>query len=131
MEIEVRKSETAMQERFLQADAQQWLDLFEIEDIAGGLVQNIDEAANDPQILNNEMILSLQHQLGGLVKLVGNPIKMSGVNQDDYNAPSLLGQHTEEVFKELLGYPEKKIHNIKKEAAAHTKELSSHLHKTL
>lgn len=123
--------EKIMQERFLQADAQQWLELFEIEDIAGGLVQNISEAADDLQILNNEMILSLDHPLGGQVKLTGNPIKMSGISPDKYNSPPLLGQNTEEILKNILGYSKEQIVKIKEEAEEHADELSAHIRKNL
>ncbi len=123
--------EKIMQEYFLQVDAQQWLELFESEDIAGGLVQNVDEAANDPQILNNDMFLSLTHALGGQIKLTGNPIKMEGVNHKKYKAPPILGQHTEDVLKNLLRYSNKRINEVQTEAMAHVNELGSHIHKVL
>jgi crotonobetainyl-CoA:carnitine CoA-transferase CaiB-like acyl-CoA transferase len=126
-----KELEDILQEHFLEADAQQWLDLFEVEDIAGGLVQNIAEAANDPQILNNRMILSLKHPLGGEVRLVGNPVKTGGVNEDEYAAPPTLGQHTQEVFKVLLGYSKEEVGKVREEAEAHAQELSEHLHKTI
>lgn len=123
--------EEIMQEHFLQADAQQWLELFEAEDIAGGLVQNIDEAANDPQVLNNDMIMTLTHALGGQIKLTGNPIKMDGIDHKEYEAPPALGQHTEEVLKNLVHYSTKQIKKIQVEAVAHVNELGSHIHKAL
>ena len=123
--------ERIMQEYFLKADAQQWLELFEAEDIAGGLVQNIDEAAIDPQILNNDMIVSLTHSLGGQIKLTGNAIKMSGVSPSNYEAPPVLGQHTDEVLKNLLDYSHRRIKKIKTEAVANPGELTSRIRKTL
>lgn len=102
-----------LQECFLKADARHWVNLFEAKCIPGGLVQNLAEVANDPEVLHNKMILSLKHPLGGEVKLTGNPVKMEGIKEDEYDAPPLLGQHTEEVLKEILGYSEEQIRRVK------------------
>lgn len=102
-----------LQECFLKADARHWVNLFEAKCIPGGLVQNLAEVANDPEVLHNKMILSLKHPLGGEVKLTGNPVKMEGIKEDEHDAPPLLGQHTEEVLKEILGYPEEQIRRVK------------------
>ncbi|RLC73043.1 MAG: CoA transferase [Chloroflexi bacterium] len=110
--------DSILQECFLEADAQQWLDLLDAEGIAVGLVKDVAEAANDEQIISNKMIISLKHALGGKVKLTGNPIKIHRVKQAKYSAPPLLGQHTEEVLKGLLGYPPDKVRKIKEDAQA-------------
>jgi crotonobetainyl-CoA:carnitine CoA-transferase CaiB-like acyl-CoA transferase len=103
-----------LQECILKADAHQWLELFKVEDIAAGLVQNIEEAVNDPQILHNDMILSLNHSLGDQVRLIGNPIKTFDLNQKGYSAPPRLGQHTRDILENLLGYSSQEIAEIEK-----------------
>ena len=78
------------------------------DDIAAGPVYNLDQAPQDPQIQYNNMILTLNHSLGGQVKLVGNPIKMPTIHTEEYTAPPTLGQHTHQVLSGLLGYSRRK-----------------------
>jgi crotonobetainyl-CoA:carnitine CoA-transferase CaiB-like acyl-CoA transferase len=44
---------------------------------------------------------------------VGSPIKVSGVDQIQYVYPPALGEHTEHVLKDLLGYSAEKIEKLK------------------
>jgi crotonobetainyl-CoA:carnitine CoA-transferase CaiB-like acyl-CoA transferase len=120
--------EQIMQEQFLQADAEQWLALFDAEDMPGGLVQNIEEAVQDEQILNNGMIHKFDHR-GGQIRLVGNPIKMHDIRDEEYTPPPLLGQHTREVLASVLNYSSADIDRLIVDCNDHAEELSKHLHK--
>jgi len=42
------------------------------------------------------------HPDGGEVQMPGNPVKMSATGEDTYTSPPLLGQHTDDVLRELL-----------------------------
>jgi formyl-CoA transferase len=55
----------------------------------------------------------LPHPAGGKVKLVGSPMKMSATPPQYDMPPPLLGQHTEEVLRELLGESEQQIHLLR------------------
>ncbi|UCG67745.1 MAG: CoA transferase, partial [Deltaproteobacteria bacterium] len=46
---------------------EQWVELFAVEDIPGAPVNTVDKAAQDPQTLHNNMILTLNHPLWGEV----------------------------------------------------------------
>jgi crotonobetainyl-CoA:carnitine CoA-transferase CaiB-like acyl-CoA transferase len=48
------------------------------------------------------MELELPHPQAGKVKLISNPIRFDGEALNSSSAPPLLGEHTEEVLKELL-----------------------------
>ena len=121
-----------LQDCFLKANADQWLSVFKVEDIACGLVQDVPEAANDAQILNNEMILDMGHSLGGEIKLTGNPIRTKNImEKTEYAPPPVLGQNTEAVLVDLVGYSRERVEGIKKEAEVHAQELEEHLRKTI
>jgi formyl-CoA transferase len=49
----------------------------------------------------------------GKVKDVGTPIKMSDVEQQTYSPPPLLGEHTEMILKDILGYSSEKIAGLR------------------
>lgn len=118
-----------IEEHLAQAEAQDWVELFEAEDIPAAMVKNIEEVAVDPQVIHQKMILSLKHPLGGEVKLAGNPIKMENVSEEDYTAPPTLDQHGHEILEGLLGYSEEKMRELKQEEKENTEQRLSHVRK--
>ncbi len=120
-----------IEEHLAQAEAQDWMQIFEVEDIPAATIKNIDEVAIDPQVLHQKMMLSLRHPLGGEVKLVGNPIKMEDISEEEYTAPPTLNQHGHEILSELLGYPEERIKELRQQEKEHTEERLSHMRKVL
>ncbi len=117
-------------ELFLQEKAEDWLALFEIEDIPAAPVNTLDKAFIDPQVLHNNMVLTLQHSLGGEIKLAGNPIKMPSIKGEPLSPPT-LGQQTEEILSQLLNYSQERIDRLKQEEKEHADELKSHVRKAI
>jgi CoA:oxalate CoA-transferase len=116
-----------VEEQLSQAEAEDWLEIFKEEDIPADLIKTIDQVVADPQVLHRNMILTLAHPLGGEVKLVGNPIKMEGLPEDDYAAPPALDQHGHKILTELLGYSEEKIRKLKQDERENTEERLKHV----
>ncbi len=78
----------------------------------------MDKVLVDPQVLDREMVVDVEHVRGGAVALVGNAVKMSATPEDvrrRYTSPPLLGQHTDEVLSGLLGYSQEQIDGLKTE----------------
>jgi crotonobetainyl-CoA:carnitine CoA-transferase CaiB-like acyl-CoA transferase len=124
-----RDLDAIITEALSEMDSATWLELLHADDIAAGPVYNLDQAPQDPQVQFNKMILTLNHSLGGQIKLMGNPIKMASVHPDEYAAPPTLGQHSHQVLSELLGYSEAKIEKLEAEQEKHFTELQSHVSK--
>jgi crotonobetainyl-CoA:carnitine CoA-transferase CaiB-like acyl-CoA transferase len=108
-------------------DSETWLELLHADDIAAGPVYNLDQAPQNLQIQHNKMILTLNHSLGGNIKLVGNPIKMSNIDTKEYTSPPTLGQHTNQILAELLGYSKGKIKKLETQQKEHFAELQKHV----
>jgi crotonobetainyl-CoA:carnitine CoA-transferase CaiB-like acyl-CoA transferase len=108
-------------------DSETWLELLHADDIAAGPVYNLDQAPQNLQIQHNKMILTLNHSLGGNIKLVGNPIKMSDIDTKKYTSPPTLGQHTNQILAGLLGYSKGKINKLKTQQKEHFAELQKHV----
>jgi CoA:oxalate CoA-transferase len=117
-------------EALSQMDSATWLELLHADDIAAGPVYNLDQAPQDPQVQHNEMILTLEHSLGGQIKMVGNPIKMPSINTGEYTPPPTLGQHTRQVLTELLGYSREQVARLEAEQNEHLAELRKRIGKT-
>jgi crotonobetainyl-CoA:carnitine CoA-transferase CaiB-like acyl-CoA transferase len=65
----------------------------------------------------------MEHPKYGKVKGIDCPIKIQGAVEGEYTPTPLVGEHTDEVLREILHYPDDKIERIKKEIQAHTGEL--------
>jgi crotonobetainyl-CoA:carnitine CoA-transferase CaiB-like acyl-CoA transferase len=108
-------------------DSETWLELLHADDIAAGPVYNLDQVPQNLQIQHNKMILTLNHSLGGNIKLVGNPVKMSDIDTKKYTSPPTLGQHTNQILAGLLGYSKGKINKLKTQQKEHFAELQKHV----
>ncbi len=82
-----------------------WLEGLEKEKISCGPINNLEQVFNDPQVKARGMHLQMPHPATGTVPidLISSPIRMSATAPEYRHAPPLLGQHTDEVLKELLG----------------------------
>lgn len=118
-----------LEEYFSKATAEQWLALFEVEDIGGGRVNNMAQVASHPQVLHNNMIMALEHPLGGEIRIVGSPIKLE--SETGRLPSSVLGQHTEEILMDVAGFSKEEMFELKKEEEEHARELHKRLHKFL
>ena len=100
-----------LEEIFLTRSGEEWLELLE-DHIPIGPINTIDRALTDPQILSRRMVVDIPYGNDSALKLVGNPIKLSA-SEEVFKKPSRLGEDTEEVLKEMLGYAQEEIDQLK------------------
>jgi len=110
------------------ATADEWLEVFYQMDIVAGPLNTVDQVVDDPQVNHLNMILSLEHPLGGVVRAAGNPVMMDSI-KGRHSAPPLLGQHTEEVLKGLLSYTDAQLRELSREQETHAKATEAHTRK--
>ena len=94
---------------------EEWQDILDDAGVPNGPINTIDKVVTDPQVLAREMIVEIDHPIEGKLKVPGIPIKLSDTPGDIRRTSPLLGQHTEEILKELLNYDDAKIEELKKE----------------
>lgn len=73
-------------------------------------VNNIKQVFQDPQVQHRKMVVYTEHEEYGKLAQVGAAVKFSGFDiSDQWTAPPLLGEHSAEVLKQLLGYTDQQI----------------------
>ncbi|MCK4793533.1 MAG: CoA transferase [Desulfobacteraceae bacterium] len=102
-----------LEEAFLKKTTDEWIEIFDEIEVPSGPINTLDKALADPQVLSRNMIIEIDSPHTGKLKDVGNPIKISGVDEEIFNPPPLLGEHTEMILKNMLGYSTKKIAELK------------------
>jgi crotonobetainyl-CoA:carnitine CoA-transferase CaiB-like acyl-CoA transferase len=92
-----------------------WLAALEAAKVPCGAINNLAEVFADPQVRERGMVHAWQHPLAGTLNLVGSPIKLSGTPVRSDLPPPLLGQHTEQVLQEVLGWDGERVAQLRKQ----------------
>ncbi|MBY0147944.1 CaiB/BaiF CoA-transferase family protein [Neobacillus niacini] len=79
----------------------EWLELFAGIDACVSPVLTPEELTDHPQIKHRQMIETITHPEMGVMKQIGNPIKLSNSTVTTRRHAPGLGEHTNEILKEL------------------------------
>jgi crotonobetainyl-CoA:carnitine CoA-transferase CaiB-like acyl-CoA transferase len=78
-----------------------WIEALEEAEVPCGPINDLAQVFADPQVRHRGMRVELPHPLAGAVPLVASPIRLSGAPAPEVAPPPLLGQHTDQVLREL------------------------------
>lgn len=87
---------------FLTKTSSEWLSMLEAARIPCGAINSLDKVFSLPQVEARDMLVHMEHSKIGDLSLVGSPLKFSATPVDYKLPPPRLGEHTDEVLKELL-----------------------------
>jgi crotonobetainyl-CoA:carnitine CoA-transferase CaiB-like acyl-CoA transferase len=90
-----------------------WLSALEAAKVPCGAINNLSEVFADPQVKAREMVSTWQHPHQKDLKLVSSPLKLSLTPVRKDHVPPQLGQHTDVLLKEILGYTEAQINALR------------------
>ena len=88
---------------------QQWIAELEAAGVPCGPINDLGEVFENEQVVARGMQVDLPHPSGGTVKLVRNPINMTGTPSEALAHPPTLGEHTESILRDVLGYDDARI----------------------
>jgi crotonobetainyl-CoA:carnitine CoA-transferase CaiB-like acyl-CoA transferase len=93
--------QAVIEEVFASATTAHWVKKLDAASVPGGPVYTYDQAVADPHILARGMVTEVDHPVIGRMKNMGSPVKASGeFTRTPVPAP-WLGQHSDEVLKDL------------------------------
>ncbi|MDY6792360.1 MAG: CaiB/BaiF CoA-transferase family protein [Thermodesulfobacteriota bacterium] len=98
LEIEIEKKTT-----------KEWSDILDRKSLPYSQINNIKEVYESKHIQYRKMLVEIEQPGAGKMKIVGSPIKLSETPGEVYAPAPLLGQHSEEIMSEILGYSTEEI----------------------
>ena len=81
-----------------------------------GPILSMKEIAEEPALRNTGTVVEVDHPKRGPYLTVGNPIKLSDSPADVRRSP-LLGEHTDEILRNVLGMSEDEINSARQQGA--------------
>ncbi|MGI5998478.1 MAG: CaiB/BaiF CoA transferase family protein [Lutispora sp.] len=100
-------------EKMTKKTVKEWLDILENAGVPNGPINTVDKVLEDPQVLARNMIVEVEHEVAGKLKIPGVPIKMSETQGEVKKAAPVLGNDTDEIISELLGMNNEEIEQLK------------------
>lgn len=80
-----------------------WITVLEARGVPCGPINDYAQVFADPQVQHRGMRVDLPRDDGGTVGTVASPLRLAGTPPVYERAPPRLGQHTDEVLREVLG----------------------------
>ncbi|MDQ4060849.1 MAG: CoA transferase, partial [Pseudomonadota bacterium] len=88
------------------------MDILNQYDIPCGPILSMKELAEEPSLRQTGTVVEVDHPTRGTYLTVGNPIKLSDSPTEVTRSP-LLGEHTDEILREVLGFNDNQVVEIK------------------
>ncbi|WP_153099756.1 CaiB/BaiF CoA transferase family protein [Paraburkholderia hayleyella] len=99
-----------------EASKHHWITTLEAAGVPCGPINDLAEVFSNEQVLARGLQVDLPHPGGGTVRLVRNPVNMSETPPETRSHPPLLGEHTERILQDLLGYDASKLATLRAQA---------------
>ena len=86
-----------------------WIPLLRKAVVPSAPIYDFKQVFDDPQIKHRQLVKEIPHPLAGTMKVVGNPVNFSDTPLEYGRPPPLLGEHTAEVLREVLGMDDAQV----------------------
>jgi benzylsuccinate CoA-transferase BbsF subunit len=93
-------------------EASEVMDMLQAEGVPAGVVQRAPDTLADPQLEWQGAITELDHPVAGKRLYPGTPFKMSATQGFRSTRAPLLGEHTNEICRDLLGMSDDEIQQL-------------------
>jgi formyl-CoA transferase len=104
-----------LNEVFLKRPTKEWIARLEAAGVPCGPINDLSQVFSEPQALARELRMELPHPSAGKVSLVRSPMRFSETPVEHGVPPPTLGQHTDEVLRDVLGKDASDIARLRSE----------------
>lgn len=102
-----------LQEIFLQHSYDYWENLLLMHGIPVGAVNDISQLAEHPQVLARGSMVEIDHPAAGPTPIIGVPMRLSKTPGSVRTPSPRLGEHTEQVLRDMLGKSPSEIASLR------------------
>ena len=93
--------------------ARHWLDGLESAGVPCGPINDLAQVFENPQVQARGLRIDVEREDCGPIPLVGSPMRLSASPVSYRRPPPRLGEHTDEVLREVLGYDDARVAALK------------------
>lgn len=97
--------------------AREWLGALRNAGLPCGPINDVAAVFDHPQVQARDLILEVEHPNAGPIQLPGFPYKLNQTPAELRYPPPLLGEHTEDVLTEMLGYSKEDVARFQEQGA--------------
>ena len=90
-----------------------WVEQIQAAGLPAGPVRTLSEAMESPEVINSGLLQTLNHPTAGDIRLMRSPIKLANTEDKPDSPPPLLGQHTDEVLRDVLEADDETLANLR------------------
>lgn len=101
-----------LNEYFAQRDRDEWVEVLTSNDVPFAPENRLTDLPEDPQVKHLDIFYSVKHPRYGESLAARRAMRFDGNNRSDFLPPPELGEHTEEVLREL-GCDDHQIHALR------------------
>jgi crotonobetainyl-CoA:carnitine CoA-transferase CaiB-like acyl-CoA transferase len=105
-----------LEDIFVTRPGDEWLRRLSNAGVPCGPINTLDLAFSEPQVEARDMLVEMHHAKAGRLRSIGDPVKASPMDDHRFEPAPLLGQHSDEVLRGILGYSPQHIAMLREEA---------------
>ncbi len=92
----------------------EWCHIFEDAGVPYSPINTVDKVMQHPQVLARNMIVDVPDPDIGTIKIAGNPIKMTSIEEEPTRKPApKIGEHNSTILQDYLSYSNEEIEQLK------------------
>lgn len=105
-----------MREAFAAQPRSHWTE--KMRHLPAGPVRDLAGALSSPEVAHRNMVVEVEREGGSPMRLLGSPLKFSATKVREPSAPPLLGEHTDEVLRDIAGLAPEEIARLRESGIA-------------